>query len=161
MVKIPVFLVVMLCLAAAIVHAENISIDPKAPAYHNARFGFSLSWLPGNYTVFEADNGDGITVTDGKGFTMLAYADLEPRIGDISREDFFNRVNGKAQAAYKRINQQQGWSAISSVEDGNIIYTKQFYHNDHWPTLHFTYPQSMKKQYDQLVNSAVSSFRPF
>ena len=43
-----------------------------APHYCNNRIGFSLSWLPGNYNVLEADNGDGVTVRDNKGFTMLA-----------------------------------------------------------------------------------------
>ena len=51
MVRYPVFLVLMLCLAASVASAGEIAIDPKAPAYHNARFGFSLSWTPGQYTV--------------------------------------------------------------------------------------------------------------
>ena len=33
-----------------------------APHYSNERFGFSLSWLPGNYNVLEADNGDPFNV---------------------------------------------------------------------------------------------------
>lgn len=161
MIKYPVFAFFMLCLAVSVVSAEEISIDSKAPAYHNARFGFSLSWTPGNYTVFEADNGDGITVTDGKGLTMQAYAALDPRAGDMTREDFFARADSKPKTAYKRVNKQQGWYAVSYVENGNIVYTKQFYHKDHWPTLHFEYPQSMKKKYDPLVNKAVSTFQPF
>ena len=161
MVKYSVFPLLMFCLAVLPVHAEEIAVDPKAPAYHNARFGFSLSWTPGEYTVFEADNGDGITVTDGKGLTMQAYADLEPRASDVSRENFFAQANRKPKAEYKRVNKEQGWYALSYVENGNIVYIKQFYHKDHWPTLHFEYPQSMKKQYDPLVNKAVSTFRPF
>ncbi|MBE6440813.1 MAG: hypothetical protein E7022_00555 [Desulfovibrio desulfuricans] len=161
MIKYPVFALLTLCLAVSFARAEEVAVNPKAPAYHNARFGFSLSWTPGSYTVFEADNGDGITVTDGKGLTMQAYADLEPRVGDASREDFFARADRKPKAEYRRVNRQQGWYALSYVENGNIVYTKQFYHKDHWPTLHFEYPQSMKAQYDPLVKQAVSSFQPF
>ena len=161
MVRNLMFVFFLLCLTLTDASAENIAINPKAPAYHNARFGFSLAWTPGKYTVFEADNGDGITVTDGKGFTMQAYADLEPRTGDVTRKDFFARADRTPKAGYKRINQQQGWYAISYIENGMIIYTKKFYHKDHWPTLHFEYPQTMKTEYDQLVKEAVSNFRPF
>ena len=161
MIKYPAFLFLLLCFAASVASAGEIAIDPKAPAYHNSRFGFSLSWTPGNYTVFEADNGDGITVTDGKGLPMQAYADLEPRAGGASREAFFARADRKPKAEFKRISKQQGWYAISYVENGTIVYTKQFYHKDHWPTLHFEYPQSMKQRYDALVRKAVSTFRPF
>lgn len=160
MAKFPVFLFLMLCLAISVPRAEEIAVDPAAPAYHNARFGFSLSWTPGNYTVSEAENGDGITVTDGKGLTMLAYAALDPRVGDVTREDFFTRAN-RTKAAYRRVNRQEGWYVLSYVENGNIVYIKQFYSEDHWPTLRFEYPQSMKQQYDQLVTKAVSTFQPF
>jgi len=157
--KILASLFLSLCLAAA-ASAEEISVNPDAPAYHNARFGFSLAWTPGQYHVFEAENGDGITVTDGKGLTMLAYAALDPRAGGVSREDFFARANSRQQA-YSRVNRQQGWYVLSYAENGTIYYIKQFYGEDHWPTLHFEYPQAMKKQYDALVSKAVSSFRPF
>ena len=161
MIKYPVFTVFMLCIAVSAATAKEIAINPKAPAYHNARFGFSLAWTPGEYTVFEAENGDGITVTDGKGLTMKAYADLAPRASTMSREAFFAQASNKQNAEYKRVNKKQGWYALSYVQNGKIIYTKQFYHKDHWPTLHFEYPQSMKKQYDLLVNKAVSTFQPF
>lgn len=159
--KPSVALFMVLCLAVSVACAEEIAVNPMAPAYHNARFGFSLSWTPGKYTVFEADNGDGITVTDGKGLTMQAYADLEPRAGDVTRKDFFAKADSKPKADYKRVDKQKGWYVVSYVENGMIVYTKQFYHKDHWPTLHFEYPQSMKKLYSPLVNTAVSTFTPF
>lgn len=161
MAKYPMFLFLMLCFAISVARAEEIAVNPADPAYHNARFGFSFSWTPGNYTVSEAENGDGITVTDGKGLTMLAYAALEPRVGNVTREDFFAKANRNPKAAYKRVNRQEGWYALSYVEKGNIVYIKQFYSGDHWPTLYFEYPQSMKQQYDPLVKKAVSTFRPF
>ena len=142
-------------------YAQKIAIDPHAPAYQNARFGFSLSWEPGNYTVIEADNGDGITVTDGKGLLMEAYGALDPRVSDVSREDFFAQATKRPKAAYTRINRQQGWYVLSYVENGIIYYTKQFYHQDHWPTLHFEYPEAKKQAYAPLVKKAVSSFKPF
>ncbi|MCR4665753.1 MAG: hypothetical protein K5657_00465 [Desulfovibrio sp.] len=156
-----VLLTLMFVFATSLVYAGEITVDPGSPAYHNARFGFSLSWTPGTYTVFEADNGDGITVTDGKGLTMQAYAALEPRVGDVSREDFFAKADSMPKAAYRRVNKEQGWYAVSYEENGKIIYTKQFYHEDHWPTLHFEYPKSMKNLYNGLVNMAVSTFKPF
>ena len=155
------YFVFFMFVACSVANAGEIMVNPKNPTYHNARFSFSLAWTPGNYTVFEADNGDGITVTDGKGLTMQAYAALDPRVGNVRREDFFAQVNKKPNVVFKRVNKVQGWYAISYVENGNIIYTKQFYHKDHWPTLHFEYPQSMKKHYDELVNKAVSTFKPF
>ena len=161
MVRYSVFLFLMLCLAASVASAGDIAIDPKAPAYHNARFGFSLSWTPGQYAVFEADNGDGITVTDGKGLTMRAYAELTPRAGDATRESFFAQANKKPAAVYKRVDRQQGWYAVSYREGGNIVYTKQFYNKDHWPTVRFEYPKAMRQAYDALVKKAVATFRPF
>ena len=109
MAKYPVFLFLMLCLAVSVPSAKEIAVNPRAPEYLNARFGFSLSWTPGNYRVSEAENGDGITVTDGKGLTMLAYAALDPRVGGVTREDFFARATRNPQAAYKRVNRQEGW----------------------------------------------------
>ena len=150
-----------LCLAATAASAEEITVNAKAPSYRNARFGFSLAWTPGQYTVFEAENGDGITVTDGRGLTMLAYAALDPRAGDESRETFFARAEKQPNAVYRRVNRTQGWYALSYLENGSIIYIKQFYDQDHWPTLRFEYPQARKRQYDALVNKAVSTFRPF
>ena len=148
-------------LAFSSANAGECTVNPDAPAYQNARFGFSLSWTPGHYTVFEADNGDGITVTDGKGLTMQAYAALDPRVDDISREQFFAKGTNHPHAQYKRINRQQGWYVLSYEENGTIFYTKQYYHKDHWPTLHFEYPKAMQKKYGKLVDKAVSTFRPF
>ncbi len=159
--KSSVFLFFIVCFGLSFANAQELAVNPKAPAYHNARFGFSLSWMPGNYTVYEAANGDGITVTDGKGLTMLAYADLEPMAGDVSRKDFFARADKRPKAEYRRVNMEQGWWVISYVENGKIIYIKQFYHEDHWPTLRFEYPQSMQKDYAPLVDKAVSTFQPF
>ena len=69
-------------------------LSPKlAPAagnasYANQRYGFSLSWPAGHYSVREADNGDGITVTDGRGLELRAWGSnspgaLDERLSDV------------------------------------------------------------------------------
>ncbi len=52
--------------------AGEVRIDAERPFYHNDRYGFSMCWTPGTYSIFEPDNGDGITVRDGKGLELLA-----------------------------------------------------------------------------------------
>ena len=151
---------VLICLnGACTASAGPIALDPAAPSYHNERFGFDIAWEPGRYEAFEADNGDGITVTDGSGLEMRVYATLAPSVFGLSFEDFLSQ-HDNPDAAYRRVNREEQWVAVSYDEGGSIRYTKAFYTEDIAYVLDMQYPAALIKHYDQLVKTAVRSFAP-
>ncbi len=139
--------------------AGEVAVDPANPSYHNARYGFSVEWTAGQYSVAESDNGDGITVRDGKGMEMLVWGSLEQDVFGLTREQFFSRVS-KSGASYKKVNEKQGWYVVSGVEDSRIYYVKSYYTDDAVITMRITCPQDQKKNYDGFVSRASRSFRP-
>ena len=147
-------------LLASFANCAEIVIDQNNPSYHNQRFGFAVAWSPGKYQVYEAENGDGITVTDDQGLKMQVYADLSPRVEEQSLDDFLKKAKAHPQAPYLKVDRANSYYALSYIENDKIIYIKQYYGQDHYPTLYFEYPKKFKKFYDKLVNSAVRSFRP-
>ncbi|MDO5674405.1 MAG: hypothetical protein Q4G66_05750 [bacterium] len=54
--------------------------DSAAPHYANARYGFSLSLPPGEYQAKISDNGDGLSVEDGRGLLLRAYGTKCPGV---------------------------------------------------------------------------------
>ncbi len=139
--------------------AEEVRIDPSSPKYHNARYGFSIKWTPGTYSVFEADNGDGITVKDGHGLTMRVWGELEQDVFGLTKEEFFRRAHAEG-VQYSKVNREKGWYIASGQQDGNVYYKKSFYTNVAVITMDITYPSERRKQYDVFVGDAVKSFKP-
>ncbi|MBQ7586266.1 MAG: hypothetical protein IJU40_08480, partial [Desulfovibrionaceae bacterium] len=107
MIKNLLMLLSLILLPLNLALAKEIKVNPEAPSYHNARFGFSLSWPKGEYKIFEAENGDGITITDAQGLTFKAYGALDPRIEDNPLNAFFAKADKPA--VYKKINRKQKW----------------------------------------------------
>lgn len=57
----------------ALASLEN-NMETGIGKYVNDRYGFALDWMPGNFTVTEADNGDGILLSDPKyGMEIRAF----------------------------------------------------------------------------------------
>lgn len=153
---------VLILLCASVPRAEDVPHDPKAPSYANSRYGFSLQWLPGKYSVVESDNGDGITVKDGKGLTMLAYGGMDPATFELSIEDAMSEARESLkQVTYEKLDRKGCWFALSGYAgDGKIRYIKCFYGPSECYTLEFTYPAKARAEYDKFVEFAVRHFVP-
>ena len=139
--------------------AAEVHIDSSSPMYHNSRYGFIIKWTPGTYSVFEADNGDGITVKDGHGLTMRVWGELAQDVFGLTKEEFFRRAHAEG-VQYSKVNREKGWYIASGQQDGNVYYKKSFYTNVAVITMDITYPSERRKQYDVFVGDAVKSFKP-
>ncbi len=130
-----------------------------APHYSNERFGFSLSWLPGNYNVLEADNGDGVTVRDNKGFTMLAYGTYGYMVMGQKMEDVLIELSHGLDVTYRRINDEKSWFVVSGFAGEDIVYIKCFLRNDAACIVRMSYPKHKAEFYAPQVEKVMQSFR--
>ena len=130
-----------------------------APHYSNNRFGFSLSWLPGNYNVLEADNGDGVTVRDNKGFTMLAYGTYGYMVMGQKMEDVLIELSHGLDVTYRRINDEKSWFVVSGFAGEDIVYIKCFLRNDAACIVRMSYPKHKAEFYAPQVEKVMQSFR--
>lgn len=141
----------------------GITLNPAAPRYSNARFGFSLAWTAGTYTATEADNGDGITVEDGRGLQMRAYATMGYSV--------MNQSFGQAQAELaqsfdsityrraQRVPEQADWFVLSGYRGENIGYVKCFFSKDKAVIVDISYPRASQANYEELVKTVAKTFQ--
>ena len=149
------FVLVFACQVAA----GEMRIDAERPFYHNDRYGFSLCWTSGTYSVVEADNGDGITVRDGKGLELRVWGSLEQDVFGLTLEDFFKRA-GERSAQYKKISYEGRWYVVSGLKDEAIYYEKSYFTDTAVLTMLITYPERLRSQYERLVVAAAKTFKP-
>ena len=148
---------VLLLLSSAV--ASEIQTDPADPSYHNERYGFTVKWAPGAYRVYEADNGDGITVSDGHGLEMRVWGSLDQDVFGLTEKDFYQRARD-SRAEYSVVNTSQRWYVVSGRRGNNIYYVKSFYTDDAVMTMRIEYPAALKSMYDSFVKEAVKGFLP-
>lgn len=129
------------------------------PFYRNDRFGFSLSWLPGRYSVQESGSGDGVTVSDEKGFTLLAYGTRSYAVMGQSMEEALAELSRGLDVTYRRISAAENWFAISGFQGEKIVYIKCFFNQDAACILHMTYPKQNAGACAPQVKKAVRTFR--
>ena len=134
-------------------------VTGAAPCYSNGRFGFSLSWLSGNYSVREADNGDGIVVQDNEGFTLLAYGTYGYMVMNQSMEQALAELSHGLEVTYKRINDENGWFVVSGFAGGDIVYIKCFFGEDAACIVRMSYPKHKAKVYSPQVEKVAQSFK--
>jgi len=152
------FIAALLFLAGPACAAE-LDIDPAKPSYQNARYGFAVEWPAGEYSVNESDNGDGITVRDGKGLEMLVWGGMDQDVLGLTEEQFYRRAQKKG-ASYKKTDKKQRWYVVSGIEDRSIYYIKSYYTDSAVVTMQITYPADRKKSCDAFVSRAAGSFKP-
>ena len=130
--------------------------------YVNARFGFRVSIPPDpqeEYSVREADNGDGITVTNSHQLELRVYGtNSYAALG----QDFAATVADMRAAldmvTFENLSPGKDWFVLSGYKDGAIVYTKVLYTEDNACVLNLQYPKADKARYDALVNAAAKSF---
>ncbi len=144
-----------------------LALSPgQAPAavdarYANQRYGFSLSWPAGAYSVREADNGDGITVADGRGLELRAWGSNSPGVLNESLGDILkSQVKAFSKVTYKVVKSGEGWFVLSGIREGRIAWVKFFCGAETLYAVDVSYPASAKQRYDALISSVNRTFAP-
>lgn len=132
---------------------------PGFTRYTNGRFGFSIDY-PQTFVAQEPpQNGDGIKLTspDGEavlivaggnnsGFTLREYYDMSLR--DIHGELGYQRIGGN-------------WFVITwKAGDQKLGYLKMFVGSGSQNSFTFTFPETQKPEYEEVVTRMEKSFRP-
>lgn len=127
--------------------------------YHNARYGFSVL-LPSYFaSPRESDNGDGITV-QGKGAELSVWGSNNidqasaPTLEGVVRSA---RENGGV------VSYQKGDSSRFSVSwtlAGNITYVRYLVGRGSYVGMQWTYPTTMKNDFDADVTTTVRTLMP-
>lgn len=136
----------------------QIVLDPAAPRYSNARYGFSLSLPPGEYQARSSDNGDGLRVQDGRGLVLLAYGTMAPgALGQGFAAMLAELAQGFDTVTYRKTDAQAGWFVVSGYRGGKIGYVKCFFRGSDACIVDISYPKADKARYDALVTSVARS----
>ena len=143
--------------------AKDTRSAAAAPRYDNRRdnrrFEFSLSRLPENCTMQESDNGDGVTMRDETGFTLLAYGTNSYLVMDQSLEDALAELSSGLKVTYKRIDKEKRWFVVSGLAGDEIIYIKCFFGYPAARILRMSYPKHKAQAYAPQVEKVVQGFR--
>ena len=133
--------------------------DATAPFYDNRRFEFSLSRLPENCTMQESDNGDGVTMRDQGGFTLLAYGTNSYLVMEQSMEDALAELSSGLKVTYKHIDKAKNWFVVSGIAGEEIVYLKCFFGYPAARILRMSYPKHKAHAYAPQVEKVVQGFR--
>lgn len=130
-----------------------------APRYDNRRFAFSLSRLPENCTMQESDNGDGVTMRDQGGFSLLAYGTNSYLVMEQSMEDALAELSSGLKVTYKHIDKAKNWFVVSGIAGEEIVYLKCFFGYPAARILRMSYPKHKAHAYAPQVEKVVQGFR--
>lgn len=144
----------------AVASLEN-NMETGAGEYVNERYSFALNWLPGNFTVTEADNGDGILLSDPKmGMEIRAFGS---RSWDVMGKDFDAGVQqecGKFDMLFmKRVNKEKGWFALSGYKGDDVLHIKGYYTPEEVCEFMMHYPIEKQDSFYEFAKGAFNSFR--
>ena len=141
--------------------SPRLALAAGDASYVNQRYGFSLSWPAGDYAVREADNGDGITVTDGQGLELRAWGSNSP---GVLNESFNEVLKAQKQAfskvTYKAVKAGEGWFVLSGLRNGRIAWVKVFCGAQTLYAVDVSYPANAKARCDKLVGTVNRTFAP-
>ena len=126
--------------------------------YNNERYGFTVQWPQGAYTVTEAHNGDGVTLTDDQGLTAKVYGTMSY---SVMAQDFAG-MEADLRSWLDNVTLQRKLGkdnlVLSGYKGTNILYIKALYSSDDVCILLLEYPRAAKERYDALVTTMSKSF---
>ena len=141
--------------------SPRLALAAGDASYANQRYGFSLSWPAGDYAVREADNGDGITVTDGQGLELRAWGSNSPGVLNESFNDVFKaQKQAFSKVTYKAVKAGEGWFVLSGIRNGRIAWVKVFCGAQTLYAVDVSYPANAKARCDKLVGTVNRTFAP-
>lgn len=134
-----------------VVHAQADS------TYRNVRYGFSFPEAKGMKSDRLPDNGDGIKLKNGKGFSITAYGS-----NNVLTATLMDEENSHSSTMDKVTYRAKGknWYVVSGLKGSQVIYIKGFVGVGSINTLLLEYPKKDEKAYDLLVTKLSSGFRP-
>ncbi len=156
-----VSLFALICLSfSTLAFGGEISLSETEPHYINARYGFAFILPPGKYSAVESENNDGVTIKDGKGFTLLAYGTRSYHVLEKSFHDAIKEVEKEfTQVSDKKVDTSKKTFEITGLKGANLIHVKCFFKDGHANVLRITHGQSAHDQYKELCTSALTTFR--
>lgn len=132
-----------------------------ANEYRNERYGFVVNWPEGNFTVTEADNGDGILVAAPQ--HDVEFRAFGSKSWDVLGLDFDAGVADECskfdEIIFKRVNKEKGWFVLSGYKGDKILHIKGLYTPETVCEFIIHYPQETQDIYAGFAESALSSFR--
>ncbi len=159
-----VFFCVMLLVWTSVGLAHG---QPQAFDYSNTRYGFSLHLPPWFYVAQEADNGDGILITDPTTLEIRAYGSMVIN-PEESLEDLATQWGDRMGLIHKRIvNKEEQYFILEGVRTlpadsehaEQFTAVKVFYGQDAYSILFITYYGTPNKNYPHIIETALGSFK--
>lgn len=125
--------------------------------YRNVRYGFSFPEAKGMKSDRLPDNGDGIKLKNGKGFSITAYGS-----NNVLTATLMDEANSHSSTMDKVTYRAKGknWYVVSGLKGSQVIYIKGFVGVGSTNTLMLEYPKKDEKAYDLLVTKLSRGFRP-
>ena len=137
------------------------AVQTEGSAYTNSRYGFSLTLPPGQLSLVESGNGDGITVAYPNGMTLKAYGTMVPlTFGTDCKAMYEEEKERLDEATYTRLNEKKRWFVVSGYRESTVVYIKMFVGKTSSYALEMSYPLKNVKMFDSFVGTAVGSFTP-
>ncbi len=140
--------------------SKEITLSATPPSYMNVRYDFSFSLPAGDYSVVEAENSDGVTVKDGKGFTLLAYG---TRIFVVLEKNFttaFKEMADELDTITKEVvHPELKTFEITGLKGNNLIHIKCIFGEKHANILRITHGKSAHQQYKEFCETALKTFK--
>ncbi len=158
--KIALFLSLAMIITAfstSLALSASVEYDPENPVYSNSRYGFSLRLPPGKYDIFEADNGDGITVTGPKDFMLKAYGEMvmdDPAKSAEELVKYWAEYFGKVQEKDVQKNQL----VVQYVKDNILSIMKIYLMDGTRKILLIKFPVDQKEKFEEITDLALKSF---
>ena len=155
-----------LCLCAAPAWAERIYLNPNAPHYKNARYGFSVALPPGQWDVMEADNGDGITAkgdeSDPNSREIRAYGTMGY---SVLGQDFAAAL-AEAEGEFATIERREAdpaaglFTLAGADKSGGLLYIRCFFGEEAANIVRIRCPDGWRAGFDTAVTYVEKSFKP-
>ena len=152
------WLCILLTVLIDLTSAWYVHAATQLETYANARYGFTIQWPQGAYTVKEADNGDGITLTDGRGLTAKAYGTMAYSVLEQSFDDIATEMISWFDSITEQNRLSKNMLTISGFKKGNRRYVKMLYAADNVCVLLLDYPKAASKTYGTLAATMSTSF---
>lgn len=136
---------------------EKTAMAQSYKTYTNARYGFSISY-PANFIEGKSPtNGDGLRFTSPDNQATLSAAG--GNVGNLSTRDMYemSKRSIKGTIGYNVL--EDTWYVLTWKENGKVFYRKDFVGSKSHNGFTFSYPESMRGQYEPIVEELERSFK--
>ncbi len=140
--------------------AQNIEAAQESPTYSNELYGFSLSLPPGKYKAKHNKDGEGFSVKDGKGFTLLAYGTKSFAVFEKSFAQVVQDMHKEFDTVTEVITfPESNTFHISGLKNNNLIHIKCILYPEYAKVLRITHGKSAHEHYTNLCTTAMKTFK--